>query len=66
MTDLDPNSDTKLDFESGSEHADNFGSGWIRIHSPMSLACHGTVGTEPGLGLFCIQFVRRNVVRSVL
>jgi hypothetical protein len=32
--DPDPNPDPKLNYGSGSEHANNFGSGRIRIHNP--------------------------------
>jgi hypothetical protein len=32
--DLEPDPDPKLNYGSGSEHANNFGSGRIRIHNP--------------------------------
>jgi hypothetical protein len=35
----DPDPDPKLNYGSGSEHANNFGSGRIRIHKPVFCHC---------------------------
>jgi hypothetical protein len=63
--DPDPEPDPKLNYGSGSEHANNFGSGRIRIHNPASHIC--TLHLEHKINFLCTLFCQSDtyIFRSV-